>query len=105
MEGLCSEASKDERIVPIEVVDISKTGIGFRTTQDVEKNGFYMTHIVFPTKEKMDIIVKVVREIIRSNGKKYYGGVFVGISEADMFKIEVFRLFTEEERNGTVTAM
>lgn len=105
MEELCPEASTDDKMIPIEVLDISKKGIGFRTTNDVEINGFYMIHIVFPTKERMDVIVKVVREEIHSDGKKYYGGVFVGISEADMFKIEVFRLFTEEERNGTISEM
>lgn len=46
----------------------------------------------------MNVIIEVVRSQDKDNGEHMYGGSFVGISEADKFKIEVFRLFEENRR-------
>ena len=83
---------------PVEVVNISKTGICFATKCPIEIKSFYKACLNFPTKESMTVIVEVIRSQEGEDGEPTYGGSFVGISEADKFKIEVFRLFEEEKR-------
>lgn len=89
---------KSSQIFPVEVVDISMKGIGFITCCKLEPHTFYKAHIVFPTKEKINVVLETIRAVQQQDGSTLYGGVFVGINESDKFKIEVFRLFTENER-------
>lgn len=89
---------KSSQIFPVEVVDISMKGIGFIANCTLESHTFYKAHIVFPTKERINVVLETVRTMQQQDGKTFYGSVFVGINESDKFKIEVFRLFTENER-------
>lgn len=89
---------KDGEKFPVEVCNISASGIGFATDCDIQVNCFYKAHLVFTTKESVDVVIKVVRSQKLENGKMFYGGTFVGISEAEKFKIDVFRLFEESNR-------
>ena len=46
------------------------------------------------TKETIDAVIEIVRSVKR--GDMYeYGGVFVGMPEADAVKIEIYQLFEE----------
>ena len=94
-----SESSADSaETFPVEVENISMTGIGFTTNCPIDVHTFYKACLDFPTKDSMNVIIEVVRSQDKDNGEHMYGGSFVGISEADKFKIEVFRLFEENRR-------
>lgn len=82
----------------VDVINISTSGLGFTTDGPINVHSFYKACLVFPTKDSMDVIIEVVRSQVMEDGKIMYGGAFVGISEGDKFKIEVYRLL-EEERN------
>lgn len=97
MEPLGAEGSKEPFYV--EVINVSKSGIGFIAPFELEENTFYKARIIFQSKESVDTIVETVRRMESDTKEIRYGGRFVGISESDQFKIEVFRMFTENEEN------
>ena len=81
--------------IEVKLVNISKTGIAFRTTEKLVFNGFYDTEILFPSKDKFNAIVEIVRMEDRGESDLYYGCSFIGITSADQFKIEVYQLVEE----------
>lgn len=83
-----------------DVTDVSKTGIGFETKTEIEDHSFFRARLVLNSRESMDTIIETVRHISKNGDKMRYGGRFVAMSESDQFKIEVFRLFAEN--NGEV---
>lgn len=91
-----NQSIKDAEKFPVEVMNISKSGIGFTTKCSIEISSFYKARLNFPTKDTMDVIIRVVRSQTLEDGRVMFGGTFVGISETDKFKIEVFRLFNEK---------
>lgn len=93
-----NKTMQDGQKFPAEVMNISKTGICFSTENVIEPHTFYRASMNFPTKESIDVIIEVLRVQIGDNGENVCGGAFVGISESDMFKIEVFRLFEEKKK-------
>lgn len=80
-----------------DVVNVSKSGVGFTTPFQLEDNSFYKARLVFQTKESVDTIIETVRHEDMNQPMIRYGGKFIGISEKDQFKIEVFRMFAENE--------
>jgi len=81
-----------------DVINVSKSGIGFTTPFRLEENSFYKARLVFQSKESVDTIIETVRHGDMDEPMINYGGKFIGISEKDQFKIEVFRMFAETEQ-------
>lgn len=79
-----------------DVTNISKSGIGFETERALSDHSFYRARLELETKESMDAIIETVRHSKSSMDKIQYGGRFIAMSNNDQFKIEVFRLFVEE---------
>ncbi len=86
------------KYVHVEVSDLSKTGIGFHCEQDLEVGSFYNAKLEIWTKEIIDAILKIVRKKEGADGFQY-GGSFVGMTDPDALKIEIYQMF-EEARNG-----
>lgn len=78
----------------VDVRDISKTGIGFDSKQALEMGSLYNTRIQIWTKEVIEAIVKVVRQEKTENGY-IYGCQFVGMTDTDALKIEIYQMFNE----------
>lgn len=97
---ITTKQPKNAEKFPVEVVNISSTGIGFITDCDIEVHSFYKATLNFPTKDSMDVVIEVVRSQVREDGECMYGGAFVGLSESDKFRIEALRLVEEEHRKS-----
>lgn len=80
--------------VPVDVVDLSKTGIGFRCAQRLELNSMYEAEIVLWTKETINCFINITR--IDDRGDIIvYGASFIGMTENDACKIDIYDMFTE----------
>lgn len=89
LRAIDADDDDDSRTYDVELVNISKGGMAFKCEEDICINGFYDAQITLWTKEKISAVVQVLRK----NRDGAYGGKFVGISSADLFKIEVYEMF------------
>lgn len=79
----------------VNVVNISKDGMAFRTKERLALNSFYDTQVVLWTKESFDTVIEIVRMENFGEEETLYGCRFVGISTADQFKIDVYQIVSE----------
>lgn len=92
--------SGEQESFEVEVMNVSKEGLGFVASNPLETHSFYKAHLVFQSKESVEAVIEIVRHIENDQHPYMYGSRFVGLTEGERFKIEVFRLFTENERNS-----
>ena len=79
----------------VNVVNISKDGMAFRTNERLALNSFYDTQVVLWTKESFDTVIEIVRMENFGEEETLYGCRFVGISADDQFKIDVYQIVSE----------
>lgn len=79
----------------VNIVNISKDGMAFRTKERLALNSFYDTKVVLWTKESFDTVIEIVRMENMGEEETLYGCRFVGISAADQFKIDVYQIVSE----------
>ncbi len=79
----------------VNVVNISKDGMAFRTKERLALNSFYDTKVVLWTKESFDTVIEIVRMENFGEEETLYGCRFVGIAAADQFKIDVYQIVSE----------
>lgn len=93
---------KTARNVEVKVKDISRAGIGFNCSEKLGVDGFYNTMLEIWTKEVIPCVIHIVREASLESGEYNYGGTFVGMSEIDQRKIDIYQLIEEllKEING-----
>lgn len=86
------------KYMEVDVTNISKTGLAFRV-QDVkfDVGAFFDGKIQIWTKETIDTVFKVVRVNELENGVYEYGCIFVGMTDTDALKIEIYQLFNDAE--------
>ena len=83
----------------VEVVNISKGGMAFRTTELLPLNSFYNSKVVLWTKESFDALIEIVRmENLDDDDRIEYGCRFVGISHADQFKMDVYDIVNNNDK-------
>lgn len=82
-----ADASSEE--IAIEVVDVSKTGLGFYCTIPLEIGAVYESFLTIWTKEVIHAFVEIVR-IEKEEDAFKYGGVFIGMPEIDAARIEIY---------------
>lgn len=86
-----------KKIVPITILDASKTGIGFNCDELLEMNSVYKVKLTIWTGDVLDTFVNVIR--FDNSGEDYiYGGVFIGMSDNDSSKIKIYELFEEANK-------
>lgn len=82
----------------VDVVNISKTGLAFRCSQELAIDSCFNAKIQIWTKETIDTIFKIVRSAGKKEDGKYeYGCIFVGMTDTDALKIEIYQLFNDVE--------
>ena len=81
--------------VAINIVDVSKTGIGFECEEILKIGEVYESYLTIWTKEVIHVFLQIVR-IELSSGGYAYGATFVGMPEMDSARIEVYQSFNEE---------
>lgn len=75
--------------VEIDIVDVSKTGIGFSCDRALEIGAVYEAYLRIWTQEVLHAFLEIVR--IEKRDKTYsYGGIFIGMPEMDAARIEVY---------------
>ena len=84
------------KLVHVDVADLSRSGIGFTTKQELTVGSFYNTKLQIWTKDIIEAIIKIVRS--NKEGDVYhYGATFVGMIDKDALKIDVYRMFFEPD--------
>ncbi len=84
--------------VTVNVIDISKDGVAFKSDYDFKLNSYYNTVITLENKESFEVVIEVVRKENRGEKETTYGCRFVGINADDQFKIEVYQIVNEHQK-------
>lgn len=84
------------KFVHVNVTDLSKSGLGFKTNQLLEIGTYYDVKLEIWTKEVIDAVIEVVRRTETEDGYQY-GGTFIGMTEPDTLKIEIYQILNEME--------
>ncbi len=84
------------KIARVDVVDLSRSGIGFTTKQELSVDGFYNTKIQIWTKDIIEAIIKIVR-CKKEDDLYHYGATFIGMIDKDALKIDVYQMFFASE--------
>lgn len=79
--------------IPVEVINISKDGIAFLSTEEIPLNRFFKASISLWTKERLDSVIEVLRIEPAEDSKTMYGCRFVGIDPSDQLKIQIYDMF------------
>ena len=82
-------STSENEDVAIEVVDVSKTGVGFNCTIPLEIGAVYEAYLTIWTKEVLHAFIEIVR-IIKEDETFKYGGLFIGMPEMDAVRIEIY---------------
>lgn len=89
----------DKKSVNVQVQDLSKSGIGFVTNEKLEIGEYYDADITIWTKEVIKSVIKIVRVNPKPDSDLVsYGSEFVGLSEMEKFRIDVYQC-VEEYKN------
>ena len=95
MKGVNGEAGNE---VAIEILDVSKTGVGFSCSEPLNIGAVYEAHLTIWTKEVLDVFMEIVR-IEKVGPDEYsYGAIFIGMSEMDGKRIEVYETIETMEQ-------
>ena len=76
--------------VPVDIIDISKDGIGFSCGTPLAMNAIYEMDLTLWTKDVIHTFVNVTRFDGKSN---MYGAIFTGMNENDSGKIQIYEMF------------
>ena len=85
--------------VDIDITDLSKSGIGFTCDEPLLIGNVYETFLTIWTKEVIHCFIEIVR-IEKKADTFAYGGIFIGMPEMDMKRIETYE--TIETANGNL---
>lgn len=83
------------KYVNVNVTDISRSGIGFVSKSKLEIQTYYDTKIQIWTKEIVDAVVQIVRRQELPDGTYKYGGAFIGMTDTDALKIDIYQIFND----------
>ncbi len=91
------DASAKAEEVEIDVLDVSKTGVGFICEAPLAIGAVYDAYLKIWTEEVIHVFLKVVR-IEQTEEEKYIcGTIFIGMSELDAKRIEVYDVVEREK--------
>lgn len=91
IKRLDGESGKE---VGIDIVDVSKTGIGFECTEILQIGQVYEAFLTIWTKEVIHSFLQIVRIELQSGGYSY-GAVFIGMPEMDSMRIETYQTIND----------
>lgn len=81
--------------IDIEIVDVSKTGVGFTCKTALEIGAVYESDLRIWTQEVLHAFLEIVR--IEKKGNDYiYGAIFIGMPEMDSARIETYETVRDE---------
>lgn len=74
----------------IEITDVSKAGVGFTCDSPLNIGTVYEAFLTIWMKESIHAFLEIVRIEKIEDNKYNYGAIFIGMSEMDTKRIEVF---------------
>jgi len=81
--------------IGINILDVSKTGIGFECEQALTIGSVYESYLTIWTKEVIHAFLEI-RRIEKVDDTTYnYGAIFIGMPEMDSARIEVYQTVEE----------
>lgn len=83
--------------VAIDVQNVSKTGIGFACEELLDIGAVYEAYLTIWTKEVIHAFIEIVRIEIQAEGFDY-GGLFIGMPEIDLQRIDVYNVVAEADK-------
>ena len=96
-----TEGVTNLKMTNVDVIDLSRSGVGFKTTQELEIGSIYNTKLQTWQKDTIEAILKIVR-CSKKGDEYHYGATFVGMIDKDALKIDVYRMFYESEESADV---
>ena len=85
------------KLIHVDVTDLSSSGMGFNTTQQMENGALYDTRIKIWTKEVIPAVIRIVRCEHVSENQYHCGATFVGLMSSDALKINIYSMLNPEE--------
>lgn len=83
--------------VSIDILNVSKTGIGFNSSSPLEIGAVYEGFLRIWTQEVIHTFIEIVR--IEKKGDLFnYGGLFIGMPEMEAARIEVYQTVQDTEQ-------
>ena len=88
------DGNGENREITIGILDVSPKGVGFICEEALSMDAVYEAHLTLWTKEVLHSFIQVVR--IEMDGTSFkYGGVFIGMSEMDAARIQVYQTVSD----------
>lgn len=94
LERLDKDGVTTLRYVHVDITDLSRSGIGFKSAQELEVGTYYDTKLTIWTKEVIDAVIEIVRSSKTDDGYAY-GAEFIGMTDTDALKIDIYQIFNE----------
>lgn len=88
---------KEMQEVHIDVMDVSKTGVGFNCDEPLTIGAVYEGYLTIWTKEVIHAFMEIVR-IVKREDTFEYGAIFIGMPEMDASRIDVYRMVEENSQ-------
>ncbi len=82
------------KFVHVGIMNLSRGGIGFKAKQKLEVGTYYDTRLTIWTGEVIDAVIEIVRRDTIEEGYTY-GAEFIGMTETDALKIDIYQIFNE----------
>ena len=83
------------KYVHVDVTDISRSGLGFKSMQELTVGTYYDAKIQIWTKEIVDAVIEIVRCDAQNYGEYKYGCIFIGMTDVDALKIDIYQIFND----------
>lgn len=81
--------------IDIDVIDVSKTGVGFSCSTPLTIGAVYESNLRIWTQEVLHAFLEIVR--IEKKGQEFvYGAIFIGMPEMDSARIETYETVQNE---------
>ena len=81
--------------VAINITDVSKSGVGFECAEPLTIGEVYESYLTIWTKEVLHAFLRIVRIELKEDAYSY-GAVFIGMSEMDSSRIEVYQTINDQ---------
>lgn len=85
--------------INVNVINISKDGIAFKSDYEFKLNTYHDTVITLENGDNFEAVIEIVRMENYGDPETTYGCRFVGINSEDQFKIEVYQIVYESRQN------
>lgn len=88
------DSNGQEEEIGIDIINVSKTGIGFYCDDLLDMGAVYEAYLTIWTKEVIHAFIEIVR-IEKQSDTFEYGGLFIGMPEFDLQRIDVYNTIAD----------